>query len=254
MCYLIAQLDKLLPSSDSVILLRARKCSNASCVRKVDLTSALSIGSVHIVNIWHYHNLPIVSWEWTKRHISFLNILSQDSASSRSRSLSVCLKVMAYMRSLTFAISVQTTILMIPSIVVFYRIEKLFVHLLFKNVKDVNQFCKSWAQQRTFCFPRNPFRGWARSIKQLVKYSNKISINLVYWLRLKIISEIFYHKIIYSHMFLKGLGEVGYPSTGLSTPPPRILILTVPRRYFCRGSLLLLVLVDRIYTLVQLLC
>ena len=33
-----------------------------------------------------------------------------------------------------------------------------------------------------------------------------------------------------------------------------IFILTVPRRYFCCGSLLLLVLAVRIYTLVQLLC
>ena len=36
--------------------------------------------------------------------------------------------------------------------------------------------------------------------------------------------------------------------------PPSILILTVPRRYFCCGSLLLLVLAVRIYTLVQLIC
>ena len=36
--------------------------------------------------------------------------------------------------------------------------------------------------------------------------------------------------------------------------PPSIFILTVPRRYFCCGSLLLLVLDVRIYTLVQLLC
>ena len=35
---------------------------------------------------------------------------------------------------------------------------------------------------------------------------------------------------------------------------PGILILTVPRRHFCCGSLLLLVLVVRIYTLVHLLC
>ena len=35
---------------------------------------------------------------------------------------------------------------------------------------------------------------------------------------------------------------------------PSIFILTVPRRYFCCGSLLLLVLAVRIYTLVQLLC
>ena len=35
--------------------------------------------------------------------------------------------------------------------------------------------------------------------------------------------------------------------------PPSILILTVPRRYFCCGSLLLLVLTFRIYTLVHLL-
>ena len=44
-------------------------------------------------------------------------------------------------------------------------------------------------------------------------------------------------------------GEVGY-----RFKPPSILILTVPRRYFCCGSLLLLVLAVRIYTLVQLLC
>ena len=36
--------------------------------------------------------------------------------------------------------------------------------------------------------------------------------------------------------------------------PPSIFILTVPRRYFCCGSLLLLVLAVRIYTFVQLLC
>ena len=41
--------------------------------------------------------------------------------------------------------------------------------------------------------------------------------------------------------------------TGLS-PPLSIFILTVPRRCFCCGSLLLLVLAVRIYTLVQLLC
>ena len=35
--------------------------------------------------------------------------------------------------------------------------------------------------------------------------------------------------------------------------PPSILILTVPRRYFCCGSLLLLVLAVRIFTLVHLL-
>ena len=35
---------------------------------------------------------------------------------------------------------------------------------------------------------------------------------------------------------------------------PSIFILTVPRRYFCCGSFLLLVLAVRIYTLVQLLC
>ena len=40
----------------------------------------------------------------------------------------------------------------------------------------------------------------------------------------------------------------------ISPPSPSIFILTVPRRYFCCGSLLLLVLAVRIYTLVQLLC
>ena len=46
--------------------------------------------------------------------------------------------------------------------------------------------------------------------------------------------------------------RLGTRKTGLS--PPRIFILTVPGRYFCCGSLLLLVLAVRIYTLVQLLC
>ena len=41
----------------------------------------------------------------------------------------------------------------------------------------------------------------------------------------------------------------------LAPPPtPSFLILTVPRRYFCCGSLLLLVLAVRIYTLVHVLC
>ena len=35
---------------------------------------------------------------------------------------------------------------------------------------------------------------------------------------------------------------------------PSIFILTVPRRYFCCDSLLLLILAVRVYTLVQLLC
>ena len=47
-------------------------------------------------------------------------------------------------------------------------------------------------------------------------------------------------------------GEVGYPKNRFK--PPSILILTVPRWCFCYGSLLLLVLAVRIYTLVQLLC
>ena len=47
-------------------------------------------------------------------------------------------------------------------------------------------------------------------------------------------------------------GEVGYQQNRFK--PPSILILTVPRRYFCYGSLLLLVLAVRIYTLVQILC
>ena len=42
--------------------------------------------------------------------------------------------------------------------------------------------------------------------------------------------------------------------TGLSPLPSSILILAVPRRYFCCFSLLLFVLAVRIYTLVQLLC
>ena len=46
--------------------------------------------------------------------------------------------------------------------------------------------------------------------------------------------------------------RLGTHKTGLS--PPRIFILTVPRRYFCCGSLVLLVLDVCIYTLVQLLC
>ena len=46
-------------------------------------------------------------------------------------------------------------------------------------------------------------------------------------------------------------GEVGIPWSRFK--PPSILILTVPMRYFCCGSLLLLVLAVCIYTLVQLL-
>ena len=46
--------------------------------------------------------------------------------------------------------------------------------------------------------------------------------------------------------------RLGSRKTGLN-PPPNILILTIPRRYFCRASLLLLVLAVRIYTLVHLL-
>ena len=49
-------------------------------------------------------------------------------------------------------------------------------------------------------------------------------------------------------------GEVGIPLNRFKPPPPSIFILTVPRRYFCCVSLLLLVLAVRIYTLVQLLC
>ena len=51
----------------------------------------------------------------------------------------------------------------------------------------------------------------------------------------------------------KPRARLGIRKTGLS-PPPSILILTIPRRYFCCGSLLLLVLAVRIYTLIQLLC
>ena len=47
-------------------------------------------------------------------------------------------------------------------------------------------------------------------------------------------------------------GEVGYPYNRFK--PPSIFILTVQRRYFCCGSLLLLGLDVCIYTLVQLLC
>ena len=50
----------------------------------------------------------------------------------------------------------------------------------------------------------------------------------------------------------KPRARLGSCKTGLS--PPSILILTVPRRYFCCGSLLILILAVRIYTLVQLLC
>ena len=45
--------------------------------------------------------------------------------------------------------------------------------------------------------------------------------------------------------------RLGSRKTGLRSPS--IFILTVPRRYFCCGSLLLLVLAVRIYILVQLL-
>ena len=49
------------------------------------------------------------------------------------------------------------------------------------------------------------------------------------------------------------LRDVPCNGRGFISPPPSILILTVPRRYFCYDSLLLLVLAVRIYTLVQLL-
>ena len=58
--------------------------------------------------------------------------------------------------------------------------------------------------------------------------------------------------IHYSCNITEAMGEVGIPQNRFK--PPSILILTVPRRYFCCGSLLLLVLAVRIYTLVQLLC
>ena len=58
--------------------------------------------------------------------------------------------------------------------------------------------------------------------------------------------------IHYSCHITETEGEVGIPWGRFK--PPSILILTVPGRYFCCGSLLLLVLAVRIYTLVQLLC
>ena len=57
----------------------------------------------------------------------------------------------------------------------------------------------------------------------------------------------------YSCNITEAKGEVGIPLNRFK-PPPSILILTVPKRYFCCGSLLLLVLADRIYILVHLLC
>ena len=56
----------------------------------------------------------------------------------------------------------------------------------------------------------------------------------------------------YSCNITEDEGEVGVPLNRFK--PPSVLILTVPTRYFCCGSLLLLVLAVRIYTLVQLLC
>ena len=46
--------------------------------------------------------------------------------------------------------------------------------------------------------------------------------------------------------------EVGIPWSRFR--PPSFLVLTVPRRYICCGSLLFLVLAVHIYTLVHLLC
>ena len=46
--------------------------------------------------------------------------------------------------------------------------------------------------------------------------------------------------------------EVGIPFK--RSKPPSILLLTVARLYFCCGSLQLLVLAVRIYTLIYLLC
>ena len=59
-----------------------------------------------------------------------------------------------------------------------------------------------------------------------------------------------YYSLFLSYNKLRA--RLGSRKTGLSSPPPSILILTVPRHYFCCGSLLLLVLAVSIYTLVQL--
>ena len=56
--------------------------------------------------------------------------------------------------------------------------------------------------------------------------------------------------IRYSCHITEAEGEVEIRKSGLS---PSILILTVPRRYFYCGSILLLVLAVRIYNLVRLL-
>ena len=51
----------------------------------------------------------------------------------------------------------------------------------------------------------------------------------------------------------RGLGSLKSRFKHPPPPPRSILILTLPRRYVCCGSLLLLVLDVRIYSLVQLL-
>ena len=55
-------------------------------------------------------------------------------------------------------------------------------------------------------------------------------------------------------VWLNPVNRSGSRKPSLSPHPTSILILTDPRRYLCCGSLLLLVLAVRIYTLVHLLC
>ena len=59
---------------------------------------------------------------------------------------------------------------------------------------------------------------------------------------------------VLSNDIRRGRGWVPVKPVKAPRPHPRILTLTVRRRFFYCGALLLLVLTVRIYTLVQLLC
>ena len=65
-----------------------------------------------------------------------------------------------------------------------------------------------------------------------------------------IVCYVFYISFVMKHS--RTLGRGWNPVKAVSAPS--VLILTVPKRYFCCGSLLLLVLAVRVYTLVHLLC
>ena len=115
-------------------------------------------------------------------------------------------------------------------------------------------------------------RGWRASIRRLMPLCNSYNKMFVLWLivhtlwnqlLLEVSLDLFSTlQICYRHIedehekvwCWKNIFWQIYRVFNLAIFRPSIFILTVPRRYFCCGSLLLLVLDVCIYTLVQLLC